>query len=837
MTSTQFRVAFPVRGLAVTRGGDRGPRLGPTLFILLSVVVNVVSATTGFAEGGRPVTAKDVTSPVLLGPGRSGVVMQPDGKLKLFVYEDGKNFSQLSHDGGRTWGERQFEFAGPACYLPLIDQTGAIHLLSAQERDERKGDERRELGVNYFIDILHVKSDATGKVWEKPKVVWRGYCGSVNGFTQLHNGRLVIPFAEWMPGRPEGPPHGANECLVIYSDDRGETWHESPTRLTAPCYTDFNGSGYGACEPCIIELKDGRCYMLARTETGMLYESHSPDGIAWEPLRPSSFLASDAPAGFLRIRDGRILVFYNGCEKPPRVTGAGVYGGRDVLHAAISDDEGRTWRGFREVYRDPTRNESPQRFGDRGTAYPFPYLGAEGKVIVVAGQGRSNGMLMFDPNWLLESGQRDDFSSGLDEWTVFKSIGPAKGWWRDRVPGAILSDHPDKPGAKVLHVRRPDNNDGDGAIWNFPLGTVGDLTVRLQLRTGFGGIAISLLDHFFDPQDEAGDQQAIFSLPVAADGHISQQAKLTLGCWHTLRFHWDMSAHTCSVAVDGAPQVWLKPNYRPALGINYIRFRSTAASIDTAGTLLESIEVDVRDQASASKSLTARSSSSTSDARDFLVVALGDSTTAPRTVDGHPLKVFADVLPNLLAGEGRIPTIVNAGVPGNDTDGARRRFRADVVDRHPQAVIIQFGINDAAIDVASDRPATMPRVALADFRRNLEFFVDELQRQHVEVLLLTPNPCRWTPELKKTYGKPPYRVDDGDGLNVVLKEYAEAVRQVAQNRRTPLVDVYARFQQIGATPGQTTDDLLLDGMHPNARGHQLIAQWIVEEWNKAKKRK
>jgi hypothetical protein len=668
MNWIRLRALAPLRRLARLTQIDAWSSACQAICVLVLIVAGSLHCTTGLAQDGKLTGSQVVWAPVLLGSGKSGVVALPDGVLKLFVFEHGKNYSQLSRDGGATWGERKFEFDGPASYLPLVDRNGAYHLLSIQARDERQGDEPQELGVNFFIDILHVKSDNTGEVWEKPKVVWRGYCGSVNGFTQLRNGRLLIPFAEWMPGRAEGPPHGANESLVIYSDDGGDTWHESPNRLTAPCYTDFNGSGYGACEPCVIELQDGRCYMLARTESGLLYESYSPDGVTWEPLRPSSLVSSDAPAGFVRIPAGRILVFFNGCEKPPRVDGAGVYGGRDVLHAAISDDEARSWRGFREVYRDPTRNESPQKFGDRGTAYPFPYLGTDGKVFVVAGQGRSNGMLTFDPDWLLETHHRDDFSHGLDEWCVFKSIGPAKGWWRDRIRGAALADHPDKPNTKVLHVRRPDEHAGDGAIWNFPMGVAGQLTVRMQLREGFGGAAISLLDHFFDPQDETGEQEAIFTMPIAADGHVCQQVKLTPGEWHTVRFEWDVPNRQCAVSIDGTPKLWLKPSYQQARGINYIRFRSTAPSMDTGGLMLESVDVDVQPDAQTTPQTPA--AESTEDSRNFIVVAFGDSTTAPRMVEGRAFKVFADTLPHLLAGEGRIPTLEAISKPPHHDDEA-----------------------------------------------------------------------------------------------------------------------------------------------------------------------
>ena len=512
---------------------------------LLSVLIAPVLAGTGPQdEPSVPkIQAEKVWAPVIIstgGPGRSGVIPTRDGALKTFITREGnRNYSVLSRDGGVTWGEEKFEYEGPPAFLPLLDKDGEYHLFPMAERKEGAG---RTIGVDYFIDIWHLKTRNGGAVWEKPKMIFKGYVGSINGLTQLSSGRILLPFAAWVGGQPEGPPVGANQSTLVYSDDDGDTWRKSPSDLTAPCYTDFNGSGYGACEPCVVELADGRVYALVRTETGLLYESYSPDGVNWEELRPSRFLSSDAPVAFLRLPDKRLLVFWNGCEKPPRVDGNGVYGGRDALHAAISDDDGKTWRGYREVYRDPTRNDPPQRFGDRGTAYPFAYMGKHGKVIVASGQGRSDARVMFDPGWLTETSQRDDFSQGLEAWSVFKSVGPAAHWWRNRTQGARLTDHPDKTGAKALHVRRPDENDGDGAIWNFPMGNKGDLSMRIKVQEGSRGSVISLLDRFFDPQDTTGDADAVFSLPIAADGKISLRTQVEKGKWHDLRFRWDLRA-------------------------------------------------------------------------------------------------------------------------------------------------------------------------------------------------------------------------------------------------------------------------------------------------------
>ncbi|MBI4559611.1 MAG: exo-alpha-sialidase [Candidatus Hydrogenedentes bacterium] len=562
--------------------------------LFLLALSNAVLAADSVPEAQK-VVMTDVRGPVVLGPRGNGVLLLPDGTLKRFVTEGlggnvYRNYSEVSGDGGATWGERRFEYEGPPAFLPLLDAKGEYHVFPMVARHEGEG---RTIAVDFFIDVWHVKTRDKGQAWDPPQRVFAGYVGSINSVTQLSRGRIVVPFAEWIARRPEGPPTGANEITCVYSDDGGETWSQSPSRLTAPCYTDFNGSGYGACEPVILELKDKRVYMLARTETGYLYESYSADGVHWDALKPSPFLSTDAPAGLLRLPDDRILVFWNGCEKPPRVDGAGVYGGRDILHAAISSDECKTWRGFREVYRDPTRNEAPQRTGDRGTAYPMPYMAPHGKVMVMTGQGRSGATFVFDPDWLVETKQAEDFSAGLGKWSVYKPFGPAAGWWQDRVQGPVLIDHPEKPGAKALHIRRADDKAGDGAVWNFPLGMKGSLRIHLMIRSGFGGAAISLLDRFFDPTDPAGETEAALTLLIRPDGHISLAKVLEPDAWHTLRLQWDLPNHTGVVFVDDTSTVYLKPAYRNPLGINYLRVRSIADTIDSAGLLVDSVQVEV----------------------------------------------------------------------------------------------------------------------------------------------------------------------------------------------------------------------------------------------------
>lgn len=205
------------------------------------------------------------------------------------------------------------------------------------------------------------------------------------------------------------------------------------------------------------------------------------------------------------------------------------------------------------------------------------------------------------------------------------------------------------------------------------------------------------------------------------------------------------------------------------------------------------------------------------------LVAFGDSTTAARRVSSN----YSHLLQKGLPEKGLPVHVVNAGVGGHNTNQARARFGADVLDKMPDIVVIQFGINDAAVDVWKDPPASKPRVKLDTYSENLRFFVRSLKSQDAKVILMTPNPLRWTPKLRQLYGRPPYQPAETSGLNVILTRHAERVREVASSEGVTLLDVYAIFEQFGKESDQSVTDLLRDGMHPNERGHRLIADELI----------
>lgn len=207
-------------------------------------------------------------------------------------------------------------------------------------------------------------------------------------------------------------------------------------------------------------------------------------------------------------------------------------------------------------------------------------------------------------------------------------------------------------------------------------------------------------------------------------------------------------------------------------------------------------------------------------ARPTTIVALGSSTTARRS---GVKKVYEQRLAELLP-QARI---INAGVPGDTTVRARKRFGRDVLGHRPDIVVIQLGANDAAIDVWKGK--TTPRVPADRYEENLRYFIRTLEDRGAQTILMTAGMFRWTPKLKGMYGKPPYDPNDPNGFNIMLTKYADIVRRIARDENVPLADVFKAHEEYDRIDEQKVDDLFLDGMHPNDAGHQLVTDLLLPE--------
>lgn len=207
------------------------------------------------------------------------------------------------------------------------------------------------------------------------------------------------------------------------------------------------------------------------------------------------------------------------------------------------------------------------------------------------------------------------------------------------------------------------------------------------------------------------------------------------------------------------------------------------------------------------------------------IVALGDSTTAPYDWAPQVKRVYAGCLPEALAAHGIHAQVFNAGIGDTTTAQAVARLDRDVRSRKPDIVIVQFGINDSWID--ADEGKTLPRLTRDQYRGNLRTIIDTLRRDGARLVLMTPNPMRWSdPYYIKVFEQHPGLLDTraARGIDRLLDVYAEDMRAVAREEGVPLVDVFEAFEAHGRTPGHSIDDILLegDGIHPNQAGQDLV---------------
>jgi lysophospholipase L1-like esterase len=200
------------------------------------------------------------------------------------------------------------------------------------------------------------------------------------------------------------------------------------------------------------------------------------------------------------------------------------------------------------------------------------------------------------------------------------------------------------------------------------------------------------------------------------------------------------------------------------------------------------------------------------------IVAFGDSTTAPRRGVGQ---VYADRLSALLEKRGIRAIVFNSGVGGSHTgrlaDNARHRrrhaldrFQDAVRDHEPDIVIIQFGWNDSWIDGIA--PENDSRIPLEDYVANLKTMAKTILRDGGQPILMTPNACRASLDRRQAQR---------------TSTYADGVRKLSAELEISLVDVWREYDDYQAVDGRTVAELLLDNIHPNDRGHDLVARMLA----------
>jgi lysophospholipase L1-like esterase len=208
------------------------------------------------------------------------------------------------------------------------------------------------------------------------------------------------------------------------------------------------------------------------------------------------------------------------------------------------------------------------------------------------------------------------------------------------------------------------------------------------------------------------------------------------------------------------------------------------------------------------------------------IVAFGDSITRGHTL--APEETWVHFLAQALSEKlgSRAPQVLNAGGNGNTTRDGLQRIQADVLDKNPGLVLVEFGGNDAG-----HNPIEYPQkhVTLEEFKRNLQEIDTLVSQAGGRAVYLTFPPVieiqRWPA------GAHPFFTPYG-GSDAFIGIYREAMRQFAKQQHRSLFDLDLVIRELIKTHGSGVI-MAADGVHLTVKCNELLAQALaprVVEW-------
>lgn len=155
--------------------------------------------------------------------------------------------------------------------------------------------------------------------------------------------------------------------------------------------------------------------------------------------------------------------------------------------------------------------------------------------------------------------------------------------------------------------------------------------------------------------------------------------------------------------------------------------------------------------------------------------------------------------------------VYNRGIGGNTTVHGLDRINSGILKYMPGIVLIEFGFNDASLRKGEE----ISKVLLPDFKANLSKIIQLVREREGNPILMTNH---------VTDQEPPGRPQaNGRDYFETFRLYQIAIREVAQETSTALIDLEAEMQKAGVSPKDVVSE---DRIHLKESASRIYADFV-----------
>lgn len=169
-------------------------------------------------------------------------------------------------------------------------------------------------------------------------------------------------------------------------------------------------------------------------------------------------------------------------------------------------------------------------------------------------------------------------------------------------------------------------------------------------------------------------------------------------------------------------------------------------------------------------------------------------TPVVNTLDAYPFQVLKKIKEKYPFA---VVNIINTSIGGENSVSGAHRFKAEVLIHNPDLLFLDYALNDTGVGLEKSYDAWSK-------------MIKEAIKKGIKIILLTPSPDQRINILE---------------TNNILEQHQTQIKQLAEENGIGLIDSYSLFKE-KVVKGDSISKFMSQVNHPNAEGHQIIANGI-----------